>query len=108
MNIKTYYNPPPIPSKGEFDWTAIDNDSYDGAPDSNTRHLIGYGITEQQAIDDLKEKLETQQEYSDAYDEMLYKLTDNRTECIKYIVNGLLALWIGVVVGMVICLIKYR
>ena len=94
MNIKTYHSKPPIPSKGQFDWTAIDENSYDGAPDSVTRHLIGYGITEQQAIDDLKEKLHDNIECKYSWTGLL--------------VNGLIALWIGIVLGMLICLIKYR
>lgn len=39
------------------DWTAIDSDSYDGAPDSTT-NFIGRGETEEEAIDDLKNILE--------------------------------------------------
>lgn len=43
---------PPIPVRG-FDWAAIDEDTYDGAPDSNNRHQIGYGRTRNAAIEDL-------------------------------------------------------
>lgn len=52
MNIRATYAPPPIPDRN-FDWSAIDVDTYDGAEDSRTRHQIGYGRTEQAAIDDL-------------------------------------------------------
>ncbi len=57
MNIKTSHDRPPVPSRA-FDWSAIDADTYDGAPDSPTRNQIGYGKTEAEAIEDLKEQLE--------------------------------------------------
>ena len=53
-NIKTEYVYPPIPNRN-FDWSAIDDDTYDG-PGSP----IGTGPTEQAAIDDLLEQLEEQ------------------------------------------------
>jgi hypothetical protein len=51
MNIRTemYLTP-----KGP-EWTAVDDDTYDGAEDS--RSPMGWGNTEKQAIDDLKEKI---------------------------------------------------
>jgi hypothetical protein len=52
MNIKTEYDPPPIPFRGN-DWTAIETDTYCG-PDG----LVGYGETEAQAIDDLFLKMQ--------------------------------------------------
>ena len=52
MKIRTYPIYPPIPPR-RFDWCAIDEDTYDGAPDSHNRNMIGYGATEQEAIDDL-------------------------------------------------------
>ena len=57
MNIKTRFDPPPIPDR-RFDWTAIDDDTYDGADDSRTRHQIGHGSTEQEAINDLIKQME--------------------------------------------------
>jgi hypothetical protein len=46
MKIKTFHYPPPIPDRN-CDWSAIDYETYDaGAP-------IGFGSTEQDAIDDL-------------------------------------------------------
>ena len=57
MNIRTTFIFPPIPDR-RFDWQAIDDDTYDGAPDSATRNHIGYGRTEAEAISDLMEKLE--------------------------------------------------
>ncbi len=45
---------PPIPDR-RFDWRAV-TDNYDGAPDSHCP--VGYGRTEQEAIDDLKQQLE--------------------------------------------------
>lgn len=48
--ILTYYDPPPIPLRG-YDWSAM-RDGYDaGDP-------IGYGRTEQEAIDNLLEQEE--------------------------------------------------
>jgi hypothetical protein len=43
---------PPIPLR-QFDWSAVDDNTYDGAPDSGNRHQIGYGRTEDEAIVDL-------------------------------------------------------
>ena len=62
MRIKTEFIHPAIPDRS-FDWSAIDEDTYDGAEDSNVRHQIGYGATEQEAIRDLLEILEV--EYTD-------------------------------------------
>jgi hypothetical protein len=56
MNIRTTHVCPPIPVRN-FDWLAVDDDTYDGAPDSGTRNQIGFGRTEDEAIADLKEKL---------------------------------------------------
>lgn len=51
MKIKTEYDPKPIPSR-QFDWSAIDDDTYDeGEP-------VGYGATEAEAIEDLKAWME--------------------------------------------------
>lgn len=45
MKIKTHFNYPPILDR-RFDWIAVDDDTYDyDSP-------IGYGATEQEAIDD--------------------------------------------------------
>jgi hypothetical protein len=52
MRIKTFYDPPPIPIRG-CDWQAIDDETYDGEG-----YPIGYGATEQEAIDDLLSKIE--------------------------------------------------
>ena len=56
MRIKTTFWPKPIPVTSR-DWSAIDEDTYDGAPDSKTRHQIGFGRTEAEAVKDLMEKL---------------------------------------------------
>ena len=56
MKIQTEHIRPPVPSRN-FDWSAIDADSYDGAPDSPTRNQIGYGATETEATEDLKAQL---------------------------------------------------
>lgn len=37
------------------EWTAVDVDTYDGLHDGN--NIVGFGDTEQEAIEDLKEKL---------------------------------------------------
>lgn len=52
MKIVTYYSPPPIPDR-QHDWSAIDDDTYDG-PGSP----IGYGRTEAEAIEDLHIEIE--------------------------------------------------
>lgn len=59
MNIQTTYFRPPIATR-EFDWKAIDADTYDGAEDSPTRHQIGFGSTKELAIEDLMGILEEQ------------------------------------------------
>lgn len=57
MRIRTDFVYPPIPLR-QFDWSAIDEDTYDGAPDSGNRGQIGYGATEAEAIADLLDILE--------------------------------------------------
>lgn len=52
MKIRTTFDFPPIPDRS-FDWSAIDEETYDGAEDSGNRHQVGRGRTEQEAIDDL-------------------------------------------------------
>lgn len=54
--IQTEYWPPPIPIR-DYDWSAIDRNTYDGAEDSANRHQIGWGATEQAAIIDLLDQL---------------------------------------------------
>lgn len=54
MKIVTEFVHPPIPIR-QFDWSAIDDDTYDGAEDSHCP--IGYGATEQAAIDDLLDQM---------------------------------------------------
>jgi hypothetical protein len=49
MKIRTYHVYPPIPIR-DFDWSAVDDDTYDGEGCP-----IGYGRTEQEAIADLLE-----------------------------------------------------
>ena len=51
MTIKTSFVNPPIPTR-IFDWSAIDDDTYDG-PGS----LIGTGATEAEAVQDLMEQI---------------------------------------------------
>jgi hypothetical protein len=55
MKIRTEFVYPPIPIRS-MDWSAVDDDTYDGAEDSHCP--IGRGATEQEAIDDLKSQLE--------------------------------------------------
>jgi hypothetical protein len=52
MRIRANYDPPPIPNRA-FDWSAYDDSTYDGAPDSKNRHDIGWGRTEEEAVADL-------------------------------------------------------
>lgn len=51
MIIRTDYWAKPIPQR-QFDWEAVTDNYEPGQP-------IGYGRTEQEAIDDLREKLES-------------------------------------------------
>ena len=53
MKIRTDYWAKPIPLRC-FDWSALDEDTYDGSPTDP----IGYGETEQEAIDDLLGQLD--------------------------------------------------
>ena len=53
MQIKTKYDPPPIPSR-DCDWSAVNDETYE--PGS----AIGWGRTEREAIDDLIAQLEAQ------------------------------------------------
>ena len=58
MKIKTSFDYPPIPNRN-FDWSAWDEDTYDGAEDSHpSARVIGRGPTESAAINDLLEQLE--------------------------------------------------
>ncbi len=57
MRIRTECTYAPIPDR-RFDWSAIDEDTYDGAEDSATRNQIGRGKTERDAIIDLLDILE--------------------------------------------------
>jgi hypothetical protein len=52
IRIVTHYEPKPVPSTC-FDWSAIDDSTYDGEGCP-----VGYGSTEQEAIDDLLWQLE--------------------------------------------------
>lgn len=53
MKIKTEFVYPPIPIRN-FDWSAIDEDTYNGDP----HDPIGFGRTESEAIKDLLERIE--------------------------------------------------
>jgi hypothetical protein len=50
MKIATQHICPPIPTSA-LDWAAIDADTYDRAENSDCP--VGYGATEQEAVDDL-------------------------------------------------------
>ena len=50
--IRTDYWAKPIPLR-QFDWSAVDDDTYDGAPDSSNCNMVGYGMTEEEAVADL-------------------------------------------------------
>lgn len=54
MKIVTSYSLAPIPLRC-FDWCAIDDETYDGEGCP-----IGYGATEQEAIDNLLDKISSQ------------------------------------------------
>lgn len=53
MKIITNHIYPPIPIR-QFDWSAVDDNYEPGCP-------IGYGATEQEAIDDLKQIIENKE-----------------------------------------------
>lgn len=55
MRIRTDYVYPPIPDR-RFDWSAVDDDTYDGAEDSHCP--IGRGATEAEAVADLLQQIE--------------------------------------------------
>ena len=57
MNILTEHVYPPIPDRS-CDWSAIDGDTYDGAPDTHPPCPVGWGATEAEAIADLLEQIE--------------------------------------------------
>jgi hypothetical protein len=57
MRISTEYWAKPIPDRS-CDWSAVDDDTYDGAPDTHPPCPIGWGATEAEAIADLLEKIE--------------------------------------------------
>lgn len=60
MKIRTSFVYPPIPDRN-FDWSAIDDDTYDCDCDQDgffSRSPIGRGATEQEAIDDLLAQIE--------------------------------------------------
>lgn len=54
MKIVTTHVYPPIPERC-FDWAAVDDDTYDGAPDA-AHQIVGQGATEAAAILDFKEQ----------------------------------------------------
>jgi hypothetical protein len=59
QQIRTENICPPIPDR-RHDWTAIFSDTYDGADDAGPEfRMIGTGPTEDAAITDLIERLET-------------------------------------------------
>lgn len=64
MKIKTNYDHPPIADRSH-DWSAIDDDTYDGAPEC--RCIVGRGPTEQAAIDDLIARTE-ERDYENRFD----------------------------------------
>ncbi len=53
-------------------WSAINDDSYDGAPDSRNRSHIGYGLTKADAVADLiyREFCDGDLKYLDAIEEL--------------------------------------
>ncbi len=54
MIVRTEYDPKPIPMR-QFDWTAVSEDYEPGDP-------IGYGTTEAEAIADLWDRLQADEE----------------------------------------------
>lgn len=54
IRIRTEFIYPPIPDR-RFDWVAVDDETFDGAPDGKTRNDRGFGETEDEAIENLLE-----------------------------------------------------
>jgi hypothetical protein len=52
MRIRTDFIYPPIPDR-RFDWCAVDDSTFDGPGCP-----VGYGATEQEAIDDLMQQVD--------------------------------------------------
>lgn len=63
MTIKTTYEPLNFTSVRDFDWSAVDDDTYDGSEDAGCP--IGRGATEAAAIADL---IIESQRFHDQYD----------------------------------------
>jgi hypothetical protein len=62
MKIKTHFDYPPIPTRN-FDWSAIDEDTFDADYDYESGRFvttcpIGRGATEAEAIKDLMDQIE--------------------------------------------------
>jgi len=55
MNIKAQFSKTMYDYTG-IGWIAVDEDTYCGAPDSDS--FIGRGVTEQEAVEDLKDQIE--------------------------------------------------
>ena len=60
-DIVLSFDYPPIPVR-DFDWSAVDWNTYDGAPDSGNRHQVGRGRTAEAALMDLLDILEGDEE----------------------------------------------
>lgn len=61
--VSTSNDCPPIPVR-DMDWSAVDDSTYDCDCDQDGYYSlcpVGRGATEQEAIDDLMEQLETEQ-----------------------------------------------
>lgn len=65
MKLQTTHVYPPIPDRS-CDWSAVDADTYDGAPDSHCP--IGRGPTEKAAIEDLFDQM-MNKAYDDGWDD---------------------------------------
>jgi hypothetical protein len=66
MKITTCFWPKPIPDR-RYDWSAIDSDTYDADCDQDgyfSHDPVGYGRTEAEAIQDLKDQLEARSDDS--------------------------------------------
>lgn len=85
MRITTTYHGPTVYPRCA--WTAIDEDTYDGAPDSKCAHM-GFGNTELEAVQDLMLILEEEEEEptTTKYHRLLVDFTvmvDNEIQRIK-------------------------
>ena len=81
MKIRTTHDPKPIPDRS-YDWTAIDDDTYDGADDSGERTMVGCGATEAEAVEDL---MRLKQERAEYFEDLHFAEYEDRLSRAEYL-----------------------